>query len=672
MQPAQLVVPAISVAARVPPPRFPGILDSRLVFVAFLIALALVSGRLLGIRISWFRGLAAAFVGFVAGFVFYYDQYLQTSTTPDLGLEFGLPALLATMLVLTVLEVAYRPGAVATVPTGLAHLPRPFRATRRWIRRTSRYLQVLWIVARNGLNPYLRGTSEPDRLSGQSSRLALRFRRTLEECGGVFVKLGQVLSTRPDLLSPPFIGELAKLQDAAPPVPYAALEPALAADLGGPTDLVFAEFDPNPLAAASIAQVHLARLQSGDRVVVKIARPGITELVERDLEIIQRLARALAGRAPWARRAGVLELAEGFATAIWEETDFRIEAANITAVGAAAHEEIRVPKVYRAQSTGRVLVMEWLDGVKLRDSSKLLDELGVDREDVARRLLRSVLRQIMVEGVFHCDPHPGNILILRDGTPALIDFGSVGRLNPSQQSALRRMLVGIDRRDPVLMRDALSDLGDVRDTHAQDQLERALSQLLATRLGPGMRPGAELFGDVLRLFVEFELTLPPHVAAVFRCLVTLEGSLRTLAPTFQIVDESRSAAGELTRDAFGAANARQAMRDELVEQLPILRRLPRRIDQLAATLDDGRLAIHVSVLETETERQFVAKMVGRSIFAFMGAALGLISVQLLSFSGGPLLGGGVTLFHSIAYVGLLASAVLILRVVVGVARDRAA
>jgi ubiquinone biosynthesis protein len=650
------------------PTKLPGLLESNLGFAVVLVVLAIASGRLLGIRVSWLRGFAAAFIGTIAGIAFYYGQTIQTGATPDF-LIFLLPALLTTMFVLVVAELASRPGSVTTVPGSLAQLPHPIRAFRRRVSRGRRYVEVLWIVACNGLNPYLRGRAGTTNQSpGQVARLAVSFRRTLEECGGVFVKLGQLLSTRPDLLPESFIAELSRLQDAVPPVPFEELAPTLHSELGASASELFAEFDDNPLAAASIAQVHRATLRGGESVVVKFARPGISQLVERDLDIIQRMARAFAARTAWARGAGVVDLADGFAAAIWEETDFRIEAGNIEAISASASSsEIRMPRVFRDLSGTQVLVMEWLDGVKLRDSHQLLEQLGVDRNELARGLLLCFLRQIMVEGVFHADPHPGNVLILGDGTPALIDFGSVGRLDAPQQSALRQVLAAVDRRDPTQMRDALVELADVQDTRMQELLERALSQLLATRLGPGMKPGAALFTDVLRLLVRFQLSLPPHVAAVFRCLVTLEGTLALLAPGFQVVDESRRVAAELVRESLTANSIQLAARDELLAQLPILRRLPRRMDQLAATIEGGRLTLHVTLFESAQDRSILTVLLGRFILAFLGAMTGIISVLLLGTPGGPLLTPTTSLIHALGYFGLIVSAILMLRAIVTVA-----
>jgi ubiquinone biosynthesis protein len=662
---------AILLAAQQKVPPFP----SAAPFAVILIVLAVVSGRLLGIRVSWLRGFMAAFIGTIVGFADYFGQGIQSSATPDFGLTFGVPALLATMVVLVSFELVGRPGVVPTVPRGLAGWPHPIRAVRDRGGRARRYAQVLWIAARNGLNPYLRGRTRAGG-PGQAHRLAASVRLALEESGGVFVKLGQVLSTRYDFLPPAFILELRGLQDAVPPVLFTALQPILTEQFAAGTEAVFSRFEHDSMAAASIAQAHLATLQTGERVVVKVERPHIIPLVERDLEIIQRLARSLAVRTEWARKAGIVDLADGFAAAVTEELDFRIEGGNLEAMrDAAARSGVRVPRVFREYSGSRVLVMEWLDGVKLRDGAKLLDELGIDRMHVARTLLLCVLRQIMIDGLFHADPHPGNVLILRDGTPALIDFGSIGRLDAAQQSALRRILIAFDRRDATQMRDALVEIADVPDSRRQEALERALSQFMARRLGPGLQPGAALFTDLMRLLIDYELSLPPHVSAVFRSLVTLEGTLALLAPGFQIMDESRKVAADLLGESLAPGSIEQALKDEVMTQFPILHRIPRRLDQLAATIEGGRLTVRISLFEGQQDQRLLGAIVGRAILAFVGGVLGIMAALLLGTSGGPPLAPlapTISLLHALGYAGLFVSTVLLLRVIVAIARDRVA
>jgi ubiquinone biosynthesis protein len=294
------------------------------------------------------------------------------------------------------------------------------------------------------------------------------------------------------------------------------------------------------------------------------------------------MARSLEARAAWARAFGVVDLAEGFAVNLREELDFRVEAHNIGAVAAGlnsprrhgavsaqASDEVRIPRVCPEHSTSRVLVIERLEGVSVRDAGALIEELGLSRPALASALLRCFLRQILREGTFHADPHPGNVMVLRDGHLALIDFGSVGRLDPLQQAALKRMLVALDRHDAALLSDALLDLAQVCTGRVdKERLERSLAQLMAQRLGPGMSPGPEFLVDLFAVLLAFGLAFSPVVGGVFRALVTLQGTLTLLDPNFQVVEEARSlgsewlgvlradlAAPECHRRAPGAATA---------------------------------------------------------------------------------------------------------------------
>jgi ubiquinone biosynthesis protein len=427
------------------------------------------------------------------------------------------------------------------------------------------------------------------------------------------VKLGQVLSTRADLLLPEAISDLSRLQDSVPPAPPAAIEALLTCELGAPPTEVFASFDDKPVAAASIAQAHTAELTTGERVIVKVQRPGIREPVERDLDILVRMARTIEARAAWARGFGVVELAQGFAASLREELDFRVEARNIGAVAASldaparasgrtrtsTNVEVRIPGVYTQYSTDRVLVIELLDGVNVREAATLIEKLGLSRAALASSLLRCFLRQILREGTFHADPHPGNVMMLRNGQIALIDFGSVGRLDPLQQAAIKRMLVAMDRRNATLLTDALLD------------------------------------------------------------------------PDFEVVNEARTIGAEWMQDSFGPTSLRRAATDEMLGVLPLLQRLPRRLDRITAALERNQFTANMRLFSDERDAQLISRTVSRVVLAFMGVGLAIASVLLLGLNGGPRITSTLTVYQLFGYFGLFSSAVLLLRVIVAIARERA-
>jgi ubiquinone biosynthesis protein len=639
-----------------------------------VVILTRVGGRLLGIRMRWRRAILAGIPGLVLGWIAAWSingQRRGPQTLPWPAVLFG--SLIATMLIAVTLELLARPGRLAAVESRLrtSPVPHPIRSLHQRADRSRRYLQVTRIAARHGLSSCLTGRPGDD----ESSPLARNLRVALEEAGGMFVKLGQVLSTRADLLPPDFIAELSRLQDHVAPVDPVGIEALLTAELGASPWRVFTSFDLSPLAAASIGQAHSAQLATGERVIVKVQRPEVRALVERDLDILLRMARALEARAAWAREYAVLAMTRGFASALREELDFRIEARNIAAV--AGSSRVRVPAVYGQWSTSRVLVMEYLDGVSVRDAEPVLAESAADRHGLARGLLGTILRQVMLEGTFHADPHPGNVLVLRDGQLALIDFGSVGRLEPLQQAALRRLLLAVARRNPAELHDSLLDLAQAARPAAvgDDLLERTLAQFVAQHLGPGMVPDAAMFTTLFRLLTEFGLVFPPVIAAVFRAMITLEGTLVRLDPGFQIIEETRTIATSWLGDLLGPASLREAATDEMLGLLPMLHRLPRRFDRITTSLERGTLTTSVRLLADERDRQFVRGMMGRAVLAFLGAAFGVISVMLIGVRGGPLFlptaagTGGTSLFHVFGYVGLFLSLVLILRVIIAITRE---
>ncbi|URN11091.1 AarF/ABC1/UbiB kinase family protein [Streptomyces radiopugnans] len=498
-----------------------------------------------------------------------------------------------------------------------------------------------------------------------------------------------MLSSRYDLLPDVFVDELSSLQHEVAPEPWPDIERVLAEELGASPVEVFAEFDPEPLAAGSMAQVHRARLRGGQAVAVKVQRPGARQIVERDLDILFRISDMLERHTQWGRTVGSRELVQGFADSLHEELDFRTEARNTVAVAANAAPpgdtgpaggagggaqqstedqsfdiapRVRFPRVHQELCSERVLVVEWLDGVTLNRADAVIDARGLDRGELARDLLGCLLGQIMSEGVFHADPHPGNILVLEDGRLGLVDFGSLGRIDQMLRSSLRNLLMAIDRGDPLAMSDALLELVERPEEIDEERFKRALGRFTARHLTSGAPPSHEMFTDLFVIVAQYGLTVPPEVAAAFRALTTVEGSLNRLMPGFDIVEEARSfASRELTR-RLSPQHLSRSLADEAAAVLPMLLRLPRRAERISSALEHGRLSVNVRLLADERDRRFIQGIVRDVLLAFLGGLTGVLGMLLLAAEGGPRISDSLRLFDVFGYNLLLVSTVLVLRV----------
>lgn len=653
-----------------------------------LVVMAWVARRLLGLRVGKLRAVLTGAVGLLTAGVVSAAMGPRAGQTPLVSVQLG-SALLAAMIFLALSEAMMPSGSLRAILQSPASL-------RRRLARGRRYTQLSRIVVRHGLGRFLGGRVRRGTAAAKDQAvLARSLRRALEEAGATFVKLGQVLSTRYDLLPDVFIDELSSLQHEVTAEPWYQVRQVLMNELGAPPHEVFAEFDPVPLAAGSMAQVHRARLRSGRHVVVKVQRPGARQVVERDLDILFRLGAKLEQHTEWGRAMGAVKLVHGFATSLEEELDFRTEARNTLVVattiaaargsGGAAGEddtaagrhgpggegaaaEVKLPMVHQELSSARVLVVERLDGVTLNRADPVIEERGLDRVALARSLLNCVLEQIMSGGVFHADPHPGNILVLDDGRIGLIDFGSVGRIDQVLRAGLRNLLLAIDRSDPVALSDALLELTDRPEEIDEERLKRALGRFMARHLTPGIRPDREMFADLFLLVARYGLTVPPEIAAAFRALATLEGSLERLVPGFDIITEARSfAADEVTR-RLSAPRLGRSLAGEVFAVLPMLRRLPRRLDRITNALEHGRLSVNVRLLADERDRRFVRGVVRDILLTFLGGITGVLGVMLLQADGGPRLPGAMRLYEFLGYNMLLVSSVLVLRVLFTVTR----
>jgi ubiquinone biosynthesis protein len=561
-------------------------------------------------------------------------------------------------------DMDFHPGTAGIgAPRGL------WRAVGDLLSRCRRYWQLTRLAFRHRLGPATRFGGKHRRSEEAVGRA---IREALQEAGGIFVKFGQVLSTRGDLIPSALAVELSLLQDQVTAIPAEQVRTTIESELAKPIEHLFAHFDDVPLAAASLAQVHAATLASGERVVVKVQRPGLAGLVERDLGILMRAARRAQDGAEWARRIGVVSLASGFAENLRQELDFRREAQSLAIIHEALDGQgpVRVPRPHLGLCTRRVLTEERFDGRPLR----LIDDSAdnpLDRASLACGLFNSFLHQIFDVGVFHADPHPGNVLLLPGGSLALLDFGSVGRLDRFQQTALAQALLAINRAHPRLLRDALTQLCSAGEQAADiESLDRALAQFIAKRLGPGQKADADLFADLLGLLVRFDLAVDPQLAGLFRALATLEGTLRLLDADFDLIEQAKTSLSDLEQGRPGTAPILGNLGDDILELVPTIRRLPRRLDQLSHLAERGELTLRVRLFADERDVRHVERLTDRMILAFFSASVGLVSVLLLALPAKAAALDGADVDQVLGYAGLAAATLLGLRVVAAVSRQR--
>jgi ubiquinone biosynthesis protein len=636
------------------------------VLVAIVVAVVttVVSLRLLGMRRGWVRGLVAGVAGWGVGFLLALSLADWDWGSDDLflhALAIGIPA---TMGVAVALDLLARPGSLSIGErAGLVVAPRPFRAMQRRVAVVRRYRELLRIARREGFGPFIKAGARTD---DPADTIGIRTRRVLESAGGVYIKLGQIAATRVDILPPEVCEELAALQNRVAPEPVELVRAVLEEELGGAVDDVFAEFDWEPLASASIGQTYRAVLRSGERVVVKVQRPGIAEVMERDLAALSLLAGLAQRRTPFGQDIRSGELLDQFATSLRAELDFRREADAMEEMTALLGPEspVRVPRTHRELCTRRLLVQEQFDGFTVADTQAMAVS-GVDRDGLAERLLACFLEQILRMGFFHADPHPGNIFVFADGTLGLIDLGAVGRLDPIQQAAVIDMIAALAHRDVGLLRDGIERVAELSETESPQQLERALARLMADNIRATGSVDPAVLQDLVAVLARFGIRLPADLVVLSRAIVTLDGTLRVISPGVSLV----AAASELMAAPDSQIIDPQALlREELTAALPQLRRLPDRIDRILTLTGRGDLRIRHVV--DEDGRRIVRTLANRALLCLVGFTLLVVSaVLLVADDAGPKVADGTGLFEVLGYVGLLAGIVLQLRVVAAIARD---
>ena len=651
--------------------------------LAVVFAFAFVASALLDARsLDWRRLVFAAWLGIAGGYVaalLVMVPSVEAMPTTD-WTTFRLVALpfqlVATMAAIVGLELLFQSRRRALRAPSLP--AKPFVVLGRRLAQTLRFLQVSRIAVRHGMAPLLglRGGAVAAR---DPVELARRARTALEEAGGVFVKLGQLLASRPDLIPPAAAAELGRLHSSVAPLPAEAIRTTLEARLGRPLDTVFASFEAQPLGSASIAQAHTAVLRDGRRVVVKVRRPGLERIVARDLAIARRLAATAERRTWWGRAMNVAAFAEEFASTLEDELDFRTEAKYLRELAAAMADEdaVRVPGVVDELTREGVLVMDLLEGRTLAEVLAS-DRSGskpptTDARALADALCGSQVRAMLNGDRFHGDPHPGNVLLLDDGRLGLIDVGLSSRLDAFERAATQQMLVALERRSSALLLEALLRLGAFDpEVHDPDTIERAMARFLAVHLAPGLPP-PDAMTELLRLTTQLGLRLPASTVSMFRALSTLAGTLEGLSPGYPIVDVmSRLGGSEAARRLMPDSLASWA-RQEWSELGPILHRAPRQLDRLAQQALHGRLSARIRTFADPSDRRWIERLVDRAVLSGLAIGTGVVAVLMLNVANDrplPLIDVGA--YELIGWGALLLASTLLLRVLLAIVRSEGA
>jgi ubiquinone biosynthesis protein len=481
-----------------------------------------------------------------------------------------------------------------------------------------------------------------------------QLRLALEELGPTFVKLGQILAGRADLFGPEWITEFSRLHSRVPAVPLEALRAQLREDLGAEPEAVYTHFDPQPLAAGSIAQVHRATLADGTEVVVKIRRPGIVEVIEADLRLLERLA-ALADESwPALKPYRPRRLVREFGRSLRRELDLAAECRNAERVAAnlARLPEVQIPRVHWAWTGPRLNVQDCVKGIA-GDDLAALDAQGFDRRLLAQRGARAVLKMIIEDGFFHADPHPGNIFYLPGNRLAFIDFGMVGRLPPRRREELLRLLLGLVEQRPQAVADVLLDWTD-HHQHAVDllQLESEIEAFVEQYQGLPLAQLnlGEMLVEVTRVLREHQLALPADLALLIKAFLSLEGMGRSLDPGFQLVGEAVPLLRQLVRKRYTPrALGRQAW-GTLTRSLGLLGELPGDVADVLRKLRQGRIQVAVEIAHLTRAADQIDRAASRLALAVVIAALIIGSSIVMTVGGGPQL-LGLPAFGLLGFLG---------------------
>lgn len=477
----------------------------------------------------------------------------------------------------------------------------------RTYRHINRYREIIRVLVKHGFGDLITRTNLeryidrgrkllPGRGDAGIASLSRweRVRMVLEELGPTFIKFGQIMSNRPDLVPQELITELAKLQSDVPPFSEEEAQHLVEEELGRPVSEIFAEYSPTPIASASIAQVHRASLLNGEEVAIKVQRPGIEQIIKTDLEIMFDLATLMEKHIQEMDILHPVAIVEEFERSIKREIDFTIEAAAIERFGKNFQNEssIYVPKVYRDYSTNKILMMEFIDGVKASSTQALINA-ELDPKLLASRGADLVLKQVFEHGFFHADPHPGNMVALPGNVVCFLDFGMMGGISPGHREALSNILVGIVNQDAASITKTVLKLARNQYVEDVEQLEYEIYELLEQYSYQSLKSVnmGVMLNQMVSLVVKHRLKIPPNFYLLSKALITIEGVGRVLDPDFDMVTHTEPFAKKLLNERLNPFKLTKDFYLSAIDLSILLRDLPAQTREILTQIKEGRTRI---------------------------------------------------------------------------------
>ncbi len=530
-----------------------------------------------------------------------------------------------------------------------------------------RYREITGVLLKHGFGHIMRNLGLLDFLSIKVKLLlkkepaaemlspAQRVRLALEGIGPTFIKIGQILSTRPDLLAPDYIKELEKLQDRVPAFSFDEVKRQIESELALPVEQLFEGFDPEPLAAASIGQVHRAVLPGDKEVAVKIRRPGIEKVIETDIEILYDVARFLEKRSKWAEMYSFVEMVSEFDRTLHEELDYHAEGRNADTFtkNFAGDDDVVIPAVYWEYTSKKVLTMEYLEGVKFSNISEI-ERTGLNREALARKVAQAIFKQILIDGFFHGDPHPGNLAALPGEKIVFMDFGMAGHLPEETKNIVGNLMMALISKNANEVMKAVLDLGVAPKSVDKkilrrdiDLLQRKYYEIPLSQIKLG-----EALNDIMGIAFRHRVRIPPEFALLVKSLLTLEGIVGELDPGLSIVTVAEPFGRQMLRERFSPRKLTGNAARHLLEMGNLLPLLPKKTYDLLDLAAEGELKLKHQFPQVEEVVDRVNIMVNRLAFGIVIA--GLVIGSALISQGGYLLFGQVP----VAEIGFLIAGVM--------------